>query len=283
MNLWLLPSPSQIKALDLPGFETLCQRAEVVAVIEPGLDAALSDAFGWSANPPWAALLATATTDADRAWLLADLIHLQPEVSSVRVMALAVDTDPDHPDLPLLMEALRPWLADESIEIAAVQGGRLLLRCPLALGDPDAAAPDALLGSDLRGLLPADLRWQRRINELQIVLTQQSCNEARVARQLPPWNCLWFWGHGVNAAVPPPATTRLASRDPLLLALARHAGMQLIDIEAESAEPTLRDVRDPRQLQQLWQAGIRPGQALLRCADGSGWRVRPSPWWKFWR
>lgn len=283
MNLWLLPSPSQIKALDLPGFETLCQRADALAAIDPGLDAALRDAFGWSVNPPWAALLAEATTDADRAWLLADLIHLQPEVSSVRVMALAVDSDPEHPDLALLIEALRPWLADESIEIAAVQGGRLLLRCPLALGDPAAAAPDVLLGSDLRGLLPADLRWQRRINELQIVLTQQSCNEARVARQLPPWNCLWFWGHGMGTAVPPLAATRLASRDPLLLALARHTGLQTIDLEEPSAEPTLRDVRDPRQLQRLWQAGIRPGQALLRCADGSGWRVRPSPWWKFWR
>jgi hypothetical protein len=283
MNLWLLPSPSQIKALDLPGFETLCQRADTLAAIEPGLDAALRDAFGWSANPPWAALLATGATDADRAWLLADLIHLQPEVSSVRVMALAVDSDPEHPDLTTLIDALRPWLADESIEIAAVQGGRLLLRCPQSLGDPAAAAPDALLGSDLRGLLPADLRWQRRINELQIVLTQQSCNEARLARQLPPWNCLWFWGHGVNAAVPPPAVTRLASRDPLLLAMARHVGMLPVDMEAESAEPTLRDVRDPRQLQRLWQAGIRPGQALWRCADGSGWRLLPSPWWKFWR
>ncbi|MCB1602760.1 MAG: hypothetical protein KDI66_22280, partial [Xanthomonadales bacterium] len=63
MNLWLLPSPSQIRALDLPGLDTLCQRADLLAAIEPGLDAALRDAFGWSANPPWAVLLASDVAD----------------------------------------------------------------------------------------------------------------------------------------------------------------------------------------------------------------------------
>lgn len=283
MDLWLLPSPNAIKSLSLPGFEQLSRRADALPVTEPGLDAVMREAFGWASDAPWAALLAGADRDSPTPWLAADLVHVRAEMSGARVLALAIDHDPADPDLATLFAALQPWLADEAIELAATTGGRALLRCPISHGDPATVAPDALLGSDLRGVMPADLRWQRRLNEMQIVLAQQACNEARAARQLPSWNTLWFWGQGSADDCPALPLAAVSSVDPLLLALARHQDVATPDVDAASAGPALRDLRDPRRLARAWAAGLRPRDALLRCVDGNGWRVRGWQRWRVWR
>lgn len=283
MDLWLLPSPATIKSLALPGFDPLARRADALPLAEPGLDAALREAFGWTSSPPWAALLAGADRDSATPWLAADLVHVRPEMSGARVLALAVDHDPADPDLCTLFAALQPWLADEAIELAATTGGRALLRCPISHGDPATVAPDALLGSDLRSVMPVDLRWQRRLNEMQIVLAQQSCNDARAARGLPNWNTLWFWGQGSADSCPPLPLAGVSSVDPLLAALARHQSAAMLDVDGQGPGPVLRDLRDPRRLARAWAAGLRPHDALARCVDGSGWRVRGWQRWRVWR
>jgi hypothetical protein len=283
MDLWLLPSSSQ---LTHPGFDELvaiCRRADALAPIGPGLDAALCAAFGWRRSPPWAALLSGVGADSSTPWLAADLIHVRAEVAGARVMALAADAAETDPDLASLFAAVRPWLADEAIEMAQIEGGRALLRCPVSHGDPAVAGPDAVLGCDLREVLPVDLRWQRRLNEMQIVLTQQSCNQARSARQLPPWNSLWFWGQGSADECPALPLRQVASTDPLLRALAQHQDAHCIDPAEQGAGLVLRDLRDPRHLLAALQAGLRPRNAQLRCVDGTGWRVRGWQRLRFWR
>lgn len=283
MDLWLLPSSHQLAQPPFAELRASCRRADPLPAIEPGLDAALRASFGWNCSPPWAALLSGVDRQSPTPWLAADLIHVRAETSGARVMALAVDAQPPDPDCALLFDALRPWLADEAIELAEVQGGRALLRCPVSHGDPAVAGPDAVLGADLREVLPADLRWQRRLNEMQIVLAQQSCNQARLARQQPPWNSLWFWGQGSADQCPPLPVRRVASADPLLQALARHQQAEPVAIDAAPSAPALRDLRDPRQLLAAWQSGLRPRDAELRCVDGVGWRVRGWQRLRFWR
>lgn len=283
VDLWLLPSSRQIESLQLDGFATLTARADALAVIEVGLDAALRDAFGWRLDPPWAALLAGGDPTSATPWLAADLMHVRAESLTARVMSLAVDQNAADADFAVLFDALKPWLADEAIELARVVGGRALLRCPANLGDPGVAAPDAVLGRDLRDVLPRDLTWQRRFNEMQIVLTQQSSNESRSARQLPAWNALWFWGMGSAATCPSLPVAALASVDPLLHALAARQRLPVIARDQPANGPVLRDLRDPRAFQQAWDAGLRPSRALVRCVDGGGWRVRPWQRWRVWR
>jgi hypothetical protein len=283
MDLWLLPSSSQLARPQFDELATICRRADALAPIAPGLDAALCDGFGWRRSPPWAALLSGVGADLSTPWLAADLIHVRAEVAGARVMALAADaTEPDA-DLASLFAAVHPWLADEAIEMAQIDGGRALLRCPARHGDPAVAAPDAVLGCDLREVLPADMRWQRRLNEMQIVLTQQSCNQARAARGLPPWNSLWFWGQGSADQCPALPLRQVASTDPLLQALARHQRADCIDLDARGDGVVLRDLRDPRRLLAALQAGLRPRNAQLRCVDGTGWRVRGWQRLRFWR
>ena len=283
MDLWLLPTRKQVAALALPGFDLLCGRGNARASVDPGLDAALTAAFDWRQPVPWAALLADAPADSSTPWLAADLVHVRAEAVGARVMALAVDQLTPDPDLAGLFEALRPWLADEAIEIARINGGRALLRCPVSHGDPATLAPDALLGCDLREALPADLRWQRRLNEMQIVLAQQSCNESRGARGLPAWNTLWFWGQGSADLCPRPPLAVVASDDPQLRALARRWNLAVVSPAEPAQGAVLRDVRNPRHLLQLWQAGVRPVDTELRFGDGHGLRLRSWHRWRLWR
>ena len=285
MDLWLLPTRNQVAALTLGDFQATCARGDPLPATDPGLDAALGAAQGWRQPVPWAALLAGAAADSLTPWLAADLVHVRAEAVGARVMALAVDQAVPDPDLRGLFEALRPWLADEAIEMVQIDGGRALLRCPASHGDPGTLAPDALLGCDLREVLPADLRWQRRLNEMQIVLTQQSGNESRIARGLPAWNTLWFWGQGSADLCPRPDFATLASTDPQLRALARRWALPVVDPEypAPGPGPVLRDLRDPRQLRAAWLAGMRPEDAALRFGDGTGLRIRRWHRWRFWR
>lgn len=283
MDLWLLPSRPQVDALALDGFGRLARRADPITACAPGMDAALRAHCGWTAKIPWAALLAGEPTDSLTPWLAGDLVHLRAEQVSARVMALAVDRQRPDPDWPPLFGALRPWLADEAIEMVHEGHGRVLMRCPDSLGDPATLAPDALLGLDLRAALPADLRWQRRLNELQIVLTQQTLNAARAERGQPTWNMLWFWGQGSAAETPAPAFAAIASRDPQLQALARHWQRPLLAPAAVASGSVLRDLRDPGALASAWESGLRPRDALLRHADGSASRVRSIQRLRFWR
>lgn len=283
MDLWLLPSARQVQALGLAGWERLAARADALPAVEPGLDAALRAAFGWRRAPPWAALLAGAARDSITPWLAADLIWLRAEQAGARVMALAVDEPEADPAWPALFESLRPWLADEAIVLERLQHGRALLRCPDSHGDPGTLAPDALLGLDLRAALPADLRWQRRLNELQIVLAQQALNEARARRGERCWNSLWFWGQGSAADCPPLPLAAVAADDPQLRALAQLCGRAQLATDAASEQAVLRDLRDPRALQRAWSQGLRPRAASLRFADGGGLRVRPWQRWRLWR
>jgi hypothetical protein len=283
MDLWLLPASSQLSHPGCDELAAICRRADALAPIAPGLDAALCAGFGWRRSPPWAALLSGVGADSSTPWLAADLIHVRAEVAGARVMALAADAAEPDPDLASLFAAVRPWLADEAIEMAQVEGGRALLRCPVNHGDPAVAGPDAVLGCDLREVLPVDLRWQRRLNETQIVLTQQSSNQARAARGLPPWNSLWFWGQGSADECPALPVRTIASSDPLLRALARHQGATCVDADARADAAVLRDLRDPRRLLGAWQSGLRPRDAQLRCVDGIGWRVRGWQRLRVWR
>ena len=183
-----------------------------------------------------------------------------------------------------LGEALRPWLIDEGFSMHAAQPGRWLLGCPDGTVSPLTLALDAVLGLDLREILPKAREWQRRSNEMQIVLTQQTLNQTRVAQGLPSANSLWFWGFGRASASPPSlALGAIASTDPQLAALGEYSQLPVLAVDTSSAHALLRDLRDPAQLARVWEQGLRPIHARLRFADGSGVRVGRLDRLRFWR
>jgi hypothetical protein len=281
MDLWLLPTRARIDA-GLPELGRCLRRAEALPPIARGLDAALH-AHGVTAPIPWAALLREAALgDAgDHAWAIADLVCVQAEPTTARIVALAsqhLSADASA----ALFESLRPWFEDEAFALDALENGRCLLRCPPGTPDLETAALDTALGADLREITPSVRDWQRRGNEMQILLTQQTLNRSRVDQGLPAFNSLWFWGFGRLRQAPAVPFAAIASNDPLLLALARRGRLPVIGVAEKTSGAVLRDLRDPQSLAQAWKDGLRPVSAALRLHDGSGWRVRPWDRLRFW-
>ncbi len=279
MDHWLLPTlPAALAAA--PGLDRVLARGSALPAIERGLDAWLTAELGLPALP-WAAVLRGAASG-PRDWLIADLVCVRVEPTTARIVApasavLQLDA------CAALGAALAPWFIDEGFSVHPAGPGRWLLDCPDGTPSPQTVALDAAMGVDLREIQPQPREWQRRGNEMQILLAQQTLNQSRVSQGLPSANSLWFWGFGHMIAARGLAPLAVASNDPLFQALARHQGCPVIAPEAAHAAAIVRDLRDPADLARAWGLGLRPGDASLRFSDGSGMRVGVWDRFKFWR
>lgn len=281
MEHWLLPSRT-VALPAAPGLDRILGRATELPDIGRGLDAWLAAEFGLY-EVPWAGLLRSGTDAGARDWLIADLVSVRVEPTTARIVAHA-GAILQGEACAALGAALEPWLLDEGFSMHPFGPGRWLIGCPDATPPPQSAALDAAIGVDLREIQPGSRAWQRRSNEMQILLTQQTLNQSRVAQGLPSANSLWFWGFGRLPAIPSvPAIGAVASPDPLLIALAQHAAVPVIAADAAHAGALVRDLRDPTELARVWGQGTRPGDANLRFADGSGVRVKAWDRLRFWR
>ena len=280
-ELWLLPGAS-LAISSAPGIERVLARARALAGIGRGLDAILH-AHASLAQIPWAALLRNTIADAaGHDWLIADLVSIHAEPTTARIVAHAGASLPASVCADL-GKALEPWFVDENFSMHESGAGRWLLCCPAGTMPPATPAIDAALGLDLRAIMPKSRDWQRRSNEMQILLTQQTLNQARVTQGLPSANSLWFWGYGRLPAKLSLGWVAIASSDPLLAALAVAAGVPLLDPFDQRPGPVMRDLRDPLLLAEVWKRGLRPARAQLRFADGSGCETGAWDRFKFWR
>jgi len=282
MEFWLLPSRARLDAA-LPEFGRVFARAKALPSTDRGLDAALRN-WGMPENTPWAAMLAGATEPEayTHDWLVADLVSMHAEANTARILGLAA-YGLSAEACEALGAAVKPWLRDEGFLMRGCGPGRWLLRCPAGMPSPETVSLDSALGVDLREISPRVPAWQRRNNELQIVLTQQTLNQSRLAQGAPAFNALWVWGFGRLQSPPKLRFRSLASQDPALHALARFTQLEMLELAAQSGSKMLRDFRDASDLTTAWAQGLRPTHAELRLADGSGFLARPYDALRFWR
>lgn len=122
------------------------------------------------------------------------------------------------------------------LQLHAAPGGWLLAGAAAA-GARDGA-PAELLGQALQRSPARDdaERQLRRLGtEVEMWLAAHPLNAAREARRLPPLNCFWFWAGTFAVDLPPlPQPPRSihgpARADAWLAGLARHAGLQRMEI-----------------------------------------------------
>ncbi|MEN5264082.1 phosphoglycerate mutase [Stenotrophomonas sp. TWI587] len=232
--------------------------------------------------------------DADGAvWLRADPANVVPDMHGARLMGHGDTLRPDLADVMHLLPALQPLFAGFGFVLDAPVPSRWYLRLPPGTTLPAFAEPDEVLGDDLFAHLPegdAGRRWRALLTEAQVVLHQHEWNQQRVADGKRAINSLWFWGGGKLPERVTTAHAQVRSRDALLQALAKAAGLQA---DGEQTVDALVDLRQLRSLEQLGNEAIRPLLAaiargelkrlVLDFEDGARVEIDKTQRWRFWK
>lgn len=282
----------------MPALERLLARG---AMLAPEADAEhpwLGRVFALPKRPwPWAALSrdSDAGDAGDDAWLRADPAHVRADIAGARLLAVG-DIGLGLEEAEALRSALAPLFGDFGLELSAPHPERWYLRLPRGSGLPAFSPPWAALGDDPRAHPPQGAeaaRWRRAMNECQVLLHAHPVNARRAAAGRATVNSLWFWGAGVRPARVAAQVDAIAGDDPLLVALARAAGVPVSRSTPPEGSRTLLDLRalrDPAALDAQWLTpawrALRAGRiAALRVLFADGASCASTRWMAFaaWR
>jgi hypothetical protein len=229
----------------------------------------------------------------DGVWLRADPANVVPDMHGARMMGHGDTLRLEPADVAALLPALQPLFAGYGFSLDAPTPSRWYLRLPPGTTLPAFAAPDDVLGDDLFAHLPegdAGRRWRALLTEAQVVLHQHDWNVQRLAAGKRAVNSLWFWGGGELPQAVQTAHAQVRSRDALLQALAKAAGVQADD---EQQVDALVDLRQLRSLEQLGNDAIRPllsalqrgelRRLVLDFEDGARFELDKGQRWRFWK
>jgi hypothetical protein len=229
----------------------------------------------------------------DAIWLRADPANVVPDMQGARMMGHGDTLRPDAEDVAQLLPALQPLFAGFGFILDAPVPSRWYLRLPAGTTLPDFHSPDDVLGDDLFAHLPdgdAGRRWRALLTEAQVVLHTHDWNQQRVADGKRAINSLWFWGGGALPQSVHTAHAQVRSREALLQALAKAAGLQANN---EQQVDALVDLRQLRSLDQLGNDAIRPllsalqrgelRRLVLDFEDGVRFEIDKGQRWRFWK
>lgn len=238
---------------------------------------------------------------ANAAWLRADPVFVQPDMSGARLMAHGPALALTAEDAEALLAPLKPLFGDTGFPIDAAAPWHWYLRLPLGAKMPAFTSPDDALGADVFDLLPEGndgRRWRALLSEAQVLLHNHPCNAERVARGVPPINSLWFWGPGPLPDHVRCEFSHVCSDDDAVQAFAFLAGVPASPLPPRWAAGEdgghrvfdLREVRDLAALQGDWfapvMADIGAGRldiATLDFAHGARYTLAARQRWRFWR
>jgi hypothetical protein len=95
-----------------------------------------------------------------------------------------------------------------------------------------------VVGQDVHGFLPRgpdDKAWHTILNEIQILLHTATVNLEREKEGKLPINSLWFWGGGRLPRIMPVAWSRVWSKEPVSLSLAKLSGTPATELPGDYA------------------------------------------------
>lgn len=245
LNLLIaLPArPDQVLAVarqTAPSLIKLFDRGETIAH-EPGLSAALCQAFGIERQQDWplAPISAAAEGLQDSAkgyWLRLDPVNLEVVMGGLLLrppasLQLAME------EADALISDINLHWQDTGLALQAASPTRWHLRLPEP-ANLRTTPLDQMAGEYLTPHLPrgADARlFMQRINELQMLLHSHTVNLIRDDDARPVVNGLWLWGGGTLTSTTAPFDL-IAADDFLTRALAQHSGVAPIATAKTLAE-----------------------------------------------
>jgi hypothetical protein len=309
----ILPEPS------LPALLRLLHGARSMSGGEPDPDAWLCKRFGivragdgdWPVAPFEAAL---ELGDAGSYyWLRADPVHLRADRSRLVLFgpeALVIRQE----EADALAESFNALYQPDGLRLYTPTPNRWYLRLAQAPRLSNTPLPD-VIGRDIDRLLPRGEDagpWHARLNEIQMLFHAHVVNERRAEQGRPGINSLWLWGGGRMPASLQAQDAWVHSDDPLTRALARAAGVPLLetsDLRVERLPAALArgpglvvldacrqaqrygDVQEwGERLAELERQWFRPLQALraqgrlrelaLLAPPAAGYRIGAPRWWQ---
>ena len=195
------------RGLLLPALETLLARGAGTRSAGASLERWLAAAHGLSAELPLApySLRGDGVAPGDQWWLRADPVHLKVHgdrlvLADASRLALTAD------EARQCIATLNRHFADEHMAFIAPSPERWYVE---VADDPRLGTPPTteVAGRSVATFLPAGAngaRWRRAINEIQMLLHEHPCNNARETRGQLPVNSVWLWGAGRNSPLVAP-------------------------------------------------------------------------------
>jgi hypothetical protein len=251
--------------LRLPALEKILARSRTEKLPDGTLEAWLCTAFGVADSA-----IAPVTLRADGAepgahyWLRADPVHLDiRHDQTVEQAAVPVDAE----EAAQLCASLNRHLAAEDLHFVAPHPQRWYLRLEREPGITVRRYPEAG-GGDIRDFLPEGveaLRWDRLLNEIQMLLFNHPVNQSRERRGEWLINSLRLWGGGYAAEMMRQPCGRMFADDALATAFALAAGVDHAPLPDDAA-PYLSGREGDILI--VWD-GLRHA---LQHGDPGGWR-----------
>lgn len=254
--------------LRLEFLERLLSRAYVEDWAHSEWMSSLCALFGLAVNEkplPIAPLtrLVDANDCGEKIWLRADPVYLRVDRDRVFLFDAASAFSLTQVEANHFINELNTFYAEDGLQFSAPAPTRWYVSLPdlpKLITHPVAD----VLGRDIHAYMPDGddkMVWQRRLNEVQMLLHQCQVNTDREARGELPINSVWFWGVG---RLPDPPAQRWAhvwSDDPLAQGLARLADTPQTNVPATGTD---------------WLALLTPGEHFLtlsapRGEDWSAW------------
>jgi hypothetical protein len=258
-GLFAAPSPTR-----MPAAELLIARGRCSSGASRGLEEWLQEAF--DGDEPLAAgaltLLASGGDPAGDSWSRADPVHLRLMRDRLLLMPAAA-LGMTSGEAEALCDALNRHFG-ERLALQAIDAKRWVARTPPGLA-LSPTPPLALAGRDVALAMPADTAVHQLLNEAQMVLHAHAVNEAREARGEPAINSLWLWGGGRLPSSGAPGWQSVSAEEPLVLGLARAAGIRHRTLPATGAAWLERMPEEGRHLVVL--DALRAPLALAEIAD----------------
>jgi hypothetical protein len=205
-----------LATLQLPNLQKLLSRLTAQPMetgdelsLSPPHERALASTLGLSAldgQIPWAALQAQkdpSLADFGGAWAFVTLCHWQADKQQVSMRQIPMQ-DLAQAESDTLLEAMRPFFAEDGVTLYPDEPGRWLAHADVFLGLA-TASPDRVLGRNLVSWMPDAAQASgliRLISEMQMLLYNHPVNDAREARGTLPINAFWLSGSGTLLGKP---------------------------------------------------------------------------------
>ena len=248
----------------LPGLNRLLRYAAPRASRRFTLDGMLRDSLGLPGPPEASLPVAPAVLEGDDGGggvLIAEAVHLRPDLNSALVLPIARNTR-NSEDIDILINDLNELFKADCI-FSATSGGSYLMRLSTLAAPDFYPHPLSAVGKPVNPYIEQSrsaLPWYRLQNEIQMFLHQHDRNSARLRDGLLPVNSLWFWGGGERPQIV--REGRWYCDDELLNRFARQLGLTVASTASFAAaapadEPvTVLDLRLLRVLKGQQDAAL---------------------------